>query len=211
MVDDFDDDGELAAVWAVVDEDEATDFNKERVYLHGNKRLEMDGQVPFGLYGQVKEPLDPGNSSLYSTIVQSEVGMRRCLNCKKSHLRCDGVRPSCEQCLVKGKTCCYRPDVDGTGNKSVRIRGPPTQTKALQKQQHQQADKEVYVSEQDLLTPQVKALLPEYPESKLLDAIHAAVSGHLAYMGEEEHYYKFEPSALLALGLITEKLLEEDV
>src|SRR3982750_1613297 len=32
----------------------------------------------------------------------------RCIPCRKSHLGCDNLRPTCTQCLSKGKECYYR-------------------------------------------------------------------------------------------------------
>lgn len=202
VVNNFHNDGELAAVRAVVDKDQATDFNEARVYLHAKRGLEMDGQVPFGFYGQVTEPTTPV-IRLYIP-PHPYTTMRSCTNCRRAHIKCDGVRPSCETCLVKGKRCSYRGDVEGTGNRAPRLRGPTTQTKALQKL----PENDLYFMEKDLLTPQIERLLHEYPDSKFLDAIHASVTNHLEYMGEAVHYYKFEPSALLAFGLLAQELVE---
>ena len=121
----------------------------------------------------------------------------RCVPCRKSHMGCDSLRPACTQCLSKGKECFYRQYTLSSASRHVSRKGP-TLTKYSD---YIDGDVASVSSPGEVL--KMSELLAS---STLLDELNNACDEHLEFLGMKEYKNTYDPSALLMLGLIAEKL-----
>jgi hypothetical protein len=120
----------------------------------------------------------------------------RCVPCRKSHLGCDRLKPICTRCLSSGKKCSYRQDIVSS-KIGHSLRKLPTLVKY--------ADSFNLVTKNEE-TENFGAVPEAFPSSALFDELNDACYGHLEFLGMREYERSYDPSALLMLGLIAEKL-----
>ena len=120
----------------------------------------------------------------------------RCVPCRRSHLGCDRLKPTCTRCLSSGKQCSYRQDIV-TSRISHSLRKFPRLVKY--------SDSFTEVTKNDV-TKKLDDIPNGFPSSALFDELNDACYSHLEFLGMGEYERTYDPSALLMLGLVAEKL-----
>lgn len=118
-----------------------TDENKTQPLLQNQQSSPQEDYLNPGSSGSIsKLDLDQINPSTTSDGKPRKHIRRACLECRKRHVRCDGVFPVCKKCADNNRECSYVPSHRG----GIRI--PRKKLLQQQEQEQQQEEKQQPVS-----------------------------------------------------------------